>query len=92
MVPKEDSVASPNKYIPIALCNVIYKIISKVIANRMKKLLPLIISLEKTGYVEGRQILDGIILTHEVIHSLKNNKEPGMLLKIDLSKAFDKLI
>ena len=42
-------------------------------------------------YVEGRQILDGIILTHEVIHSLKSDKKPGMLLKIDLSKAFDKL-
>ena len=46
---------------------------------------------EKIGYVEGKKILDGIILTHEVIHSLKISKKLGMLLKIDLSKAFDKI-
>ena len=72
--------------------NVIYKIISKVIANRLKQLLPIIISPEQTGCMEGRKIIDGIILTHEVIHSLKTSKNPGMLLKIDLSKDFDKLI
>ena len=41
--------------------------------------------------MEGRQILDGIILSHEVFHSLKASKIPGMILKLDLSKAFDKL-
>ena len=73
------------------LCNVIYKLISKVIANRLKPLLPLLISPEQIGYVEGHQILDGIILSHEIIHSLKILKKPGMLLKLDLSKYFDKL-
>lgn len=91
LVPKLYQAATPEKFRPIALCNVIYKIISKVIANRLKPLLPLLISPEQTGYVEGCQILDDIILTHEVIHSLKQTKNPGMLLKIDLSKAFDKL-
>eukprot|EP00253_Pinus_taeda_P003782 PITA_03782 len=76
---------------PIALCNIIYKIVSKVIASRLKPLLPLIISPEQSGYVEGRQITNGIILTHEIIHSLKQSKKPGMLLKIDLSKAFDSI-
>ena len=60
-------------------------------ANRLKPLLPLLISPEQSGYVEGRQILDGIILAHEVVHSLKSTKNPGMILKLDLSKAFDKL-
>lgn len=40
--------------------------------------------------MEGRQILDGIILTHEMIHSLKQMKMSGMLLKVELSKAYDK--
>jgi hypothetical protein len=48
-------------------------------------------SLEQSGYVEGRQILDSVILAHEVIHSLHSTKTQGMLLKLDLSKAFDKL-
>jgi len=91
LVPKEAESHKPEKYRPIALCNVIYKLISKVIANRLKPLLPLLISPEQTGYVEGRQIMDGIILSNEVIHSLKLLKKPGMLLKLDLSKAFDKL-
>jgi hypothetical protein len=91
LIPKEENVASPSKYQPISLCNVIYKIITKVIANRLKPLLPLLISPEQTGYVEGRKIMDGIILAHEVIHSLKTTKKPGMLLKLDLSKSFDHL-
>lgn len=72
----------PDKYRPISLCNIIYKIVSKVIATRLKPLLPLIIFPEKSGYVEGRQITDGTILTHEIIHSLKKTKKLGMLLKI----------
>jgi hypothetical protein len=73
------------------LCNVIYKLLTKVIARRLKTILPTIISPEQSGYVEGRQILDSVILAHEVIHSLQKTKTPGMLLKLDLSKAFDKI-
>jgi hypothetical protein len=81
----------PSQFRPIALCNVIYKIITKVIALRLKPVLPFIISHEQTGYVEGRQILDNILLAHEVIHSLRSTRTPGMLIKLDLSKYFDKL-
>jgi hypothetical protein len=46
---------------------------------------------EKLGYVEGIQIMDNVILSHEVIHSLKSSTIPRMIIKLDLSKAFDKL-
>lgn len=91
LVPKVDQPSTPDKYRPIALCYIIYKIVSKIIASRLKPLLPLIISPEQSRYIKGRQITDGIILTHELIHSLKISKKPGMLLKQDLSKAFDSL-
>jgi len=91
LIPKEKHSQTPHKFRPISLCNVIYKILSKVIAIRLKPLLPLLISPEQSGYVEGMQITDGIILTHEIIHSLKQSKKAGMLLKIELSKAFDTL-
>jgi exonuclease III len=91
LIPKEGQANRPKQYRPIALCNVIYKLLTKVIARRLKPILPTIISPEQSGYVEGRQILDSIILAHEVIHSLQKTKTPGMLLKLDISKAFDKL-
>lgn len=46
---------------------------------------------EQTGFVEDRQILDGILLTHEMIHSLKHTKTTGMLIKVGLAKAYDKV-
>eukprot|EP00253_Pinus_taeda_P036120 PITA_36120 len=79
------------KFTPIALCNVVYKIISKVIANRLKPLLPSLVSEEKIGYVEGRQILNNIIQAHEVVHSLKTYKQAGMIIQLDIVKAYDKL-
>jgi exonuclease III len=91
LIPKEGQAHHPKQFRPIALCNVIYKLLTKVIARRLKPILPTIISPEQSGYIEGRQILDSVILAHEVIHSLQKTKTPGMLLKLDLSKAFDKI-
>jgi len=80
-----------DRFRPIALCNVVFKIISKVVANRLKPLLPTLVAVEQSGYVEGRQILDNIIQAHEVVHSLTNNKRDGMIMQLDIAKAYDKL-
>jgi len=69
--PKEEMVMHPKQFQPISLCNVIYKIITKFISLRLKLILPYIISKEEVGYVEGRKIMDNVILAHEVIYSLK---------------------
>jgi len=91
LISKHEKDMTPDRFMPIALCNVVYKIISKVIANRLKPLLPTLVSEEQTGYVEGRQILNNIIQAHEVVHSLKNNKQAGMIIQLDLVKDYDKL-
>jgi hypothetical protein len=54
LIPKENEAKTPDRYRPIALCNVVYKIISKVIGNRLKPLLPSVVSQEQEGFVEGR--------------------------------------
>jgi hypothetical protein len=51
----------------------------------------ILVTPQQSSYVEGRQILDSIILSHEVTHSLKSTKSMGMLIKLDMSKDFDKL-
>lgn len=76
---------------PIALCSVVYKIITKVVANRLKPLLPSLILDEQMGYVEGRQILSNIIQAHEVVHLLKSNRQSGMIIQLDLVEAYNKL-
>jgi hypothetical protein len=90
LIPKENEARTPNRYKPIALCNVDYKIISKVIANRLKPLLPTLISQEQTSFVEGRQILD-IIHAHEMIHTPKIQSRGGMIIQLDLAKTYDKI-
>ena len=87
LIPKEVGADTPDKFKSIALCNVIYKIISKVIANRLKPLLLVLISPEQSCFVEGRQILDGVILVHEVMHSLKITRTPGMMIKLNIEKS-----
>jgi len=84
LIPKQDNSMTPDRFRPITLCNVAYKIISKINANRLKPLLPTLISKEQTGYVEGRQILNNIIQSHEVVHSLISNRQAGMIMQLDL--------
>lgn len=91
LIPKSNKSEDAQGFHPIALCNVIYKIIATLIAKRLKPLLPNIISPEQTGFVEGRKILDGLVVTQEMIHSLNQKKQRGMMMKLDLSKAYDRL-
>eukprot|EP00253_Pinus_taeda_P004365 PITA_04365 len=91
LIPKGDNLEEANGFRPIALCNVIYNMITSLIAKRLKPLLDTLISAEQTRFVEGRQILDGLVVTQEVIHSLKVKKQKGMMIKLDLSKAYDRL-
>ena len=91
LILKGEEADTPNKFRPIALCDVIYKIISKVIVNHLKPLLPGLISLEQSSFVEGWQITNGIILVHELRPSIKIQKNMGMMVKMDIAKSYDKL-
>jgi len=91
LIPKSDNALTLNEYRPISLCNCIYKIISKVIARRLKKTLSENISAEQFGFLEGRQIHEAIGVAQEGLHSIKTKNLKGAILKIDLSKAYDKV-
>lgn len=94
LIPKIDSPKSMKDLRPISLCNVLYKIVSKVLANRLRKIIPECISEEQSGFVEGRSILDNALIAIEVVHYMKcktRGKVGDVALKIDISKAYDKV-
>ena len=89
-IPKGDK---PRNYIknwrPISLLNVVYKIGSSCIANRLKNVLPKLINEDQTGFIKNRYIGDNIRLIYDTIAYLEKHNLPGLLLNIDFEKAFD---
>lgn len=91
LIPKDINPLSFNQFRPISLCNVSYKIVTKILANRLKNLLPNLISENQGGFVPHRQITDNVILIQEAIHRRINRKERGMIIKLDMANAFDRV-
>ena len=94
LIPKTKSPERVTEYRPISLCNVIYKLISKVLANHLKKILPHVISKSQSAFVPGRLITDNILIAFETLHHMYNKragKVGSMALKLDMSKAYDQV-
>lgn len=91
VIPKVDKDESLNDFRPISLCNCLYKIIAKVISRRIKRILSKNISLEQFGFLQGRQIHEAIGVAQEALHSLKVKNMTRAILKLDLSKAYDRV-
>jgi hypothetical protein len=91
LIPKEKGEVNFGRFRPISLCNTSYKILTKIIANKIKKILPAIIPENQGGFVKGRHIVDNIILVQEALHSSIRRKDKGMIIKLNLANAFDRV-
>jgi len=74
LIPKENNPSTFGDYRPISLCNLCYKLVTKIIANQLKPILSRALSEEQLCFLKGRQILDTIGTTHECLHSIKVKK------------------
>ena len=83
LIPKVKNPKKMSDFQPISLCNIIYKIISKVLANRLKQILPAITSPTQSAFVLGCLIIDNILVAYEMLHTMHSSKKGSLALKLD---------
>ncbi|XP_058075727.1 uncharacterized protein LOC131224206 [Magnolia sinica] len=92
LVPKNQAAASFADYRPISLCNVIYKIFSKLLVTRLSKFLPKLISMEQGAFMQGRSIIENVAMALEAMRNIdKKTREGNLIVKLDLEKAYDRV-
>lgn len=90
LIPKKTDSMEMRDYRPIACCNVLYKVVSKLLANRLKLLLPRVITESLSAFIKERLLLENVLLASELVKDYhKEAGSPRCVMKIDISKVFD---
>lgn len=89
LIPKKENPRKIGDYRPISLIGCMYKVLAKLLANRLKRIIHLVISGSQSAFIADRHILDGILVANEVVDEAKRKKKETMLFKVDFEKAYD---
>nr|GFD21168.1 cysteine-rich receptor-like protein kinase [Tanacetum cinerariifolium] len=89
LIPKVPNANMVKDFRPISLIRSLYKVIAKVLANRLVTVLDDIVDEIQSAFVTDRQILDGHFILNEIVHWCKNKKKQSMIFKVDFEKAYD---
>lgn len=89
LIPKRENPVKVGDFRPISLIGCLYKVLAKVLANRLRKVIHLLIPESQSAFVKGRQILDGILIANELVDDAKKKRKGAVLFKVDFEKAYD---
>jgi hypothetical protein len=91
LVPKVKEANVIKQYRLICLLNVDYKWITKTLTNRLTHVAKKMIGPNQTRFIKGRNILEGVVILHEVVHELRRSRGKGLIIKIDFEKVYDRV-
>jgi hypothetical protein len=89
LIPKGGERYFIKKWRPISLLNMLYKVIAKLLSNRLKLVLPWLVDIQQMGFIEGRSIHDNILTLKMLMEKAIRDKKPVAMLQIDFQKAYD---
>ncbi|GLT27742.1 hypothetical protein SLA2020_027180 [Shorea laevis] len=89
LIPKKLNAVELKDYRPISLLECVYKLLAKVLANRLKSVISEIVSDTQSAFVGGRQLVDSVLVLNEVVDEIKKKKQPAFVFKVDFEKAYD---
>uniref|UniRef100_A0A803PAA5 Reverse transcriptase n=1 Tax=Cannabis sativa TaxID=3483 RepID=A0A803PAA5_CANSA len=93
LIPKVEFPLKVDQFRPISLCNFAYKVIAKILSNRLRPLMEDLVSPFQSAFIPGRWIAESSILTQELVHKIRQKRGRGglMAIKLDMHKAYDKM-
>jgi hypothetical protein len=91
LILKVENATEMKSFRPISLLNCSVKIFDGLLTSRLEKVCTRLIEQEQSAFIKGRYILESVVVTHEVVHSLHKTQTPGIILKLDYKKAYDRV-